>query len=201
MKIWWHPECQNGAGPHQLTCCCCWTVPLSLCCSVAAMLSLHLLRAAVKWATKVLTPGEAAVTQNQEAQGPHAAVGPVRVFPCSNPLCQLEPQVWVVCSKRSGGGKPAGSQDNIITQITSLRHSHRINRNNWEYQSTYIPCYFKSRNQGPAIILKLFCFSQFMWWRPRILSWKWYRLTCQLQPEWLLPGVWASKSAERDGQM
>lgn len=77
----------------------------------------------------------------------------------------------------------------------------RINRNNWEYQSTYIPCYFKSRNQGPAITLKLFCFSQFMWWRPRILSWKWYRLTCQLQPEWLLPGVWASKSAKRDGQM
>lgn len=34
--------------------------------------------------------GEADLTQDQEAQGPLAAVGPVCVFPCSNPLCQLD---------------------------------------------------------------------------------------------------------------
>lgn len=85
----------------------------------------------------------------------------------------LQQEVW-------RGRRASRFPRHLLNQIINLRHLHTINRHNWEYQSTQIPCYFKSRSQGPAITLKFFCFSQFIWWCPRILSWEWYRLTCQL---------------------
>lgn len=91
---------------------------------------------------------ETAIKEDQDAQGPLAAVGPVRVFPCSHPLCQLEPPVRM---SRSRGLEEENQQVPKATLLPRLPTSGTHTKKGGtmqEYQSSPIPCYFKSRNQG-----------------------------------------------------
>ena len=70
-----------------------------------------------------------------------------------------------VLQQKSGGGKPAGSQGNMITQVTNLRHSHR---KKWEQcrntSHPPFPVTLKVQIKGiiPAIALKLEGFAAFL---------------------------------------